>query len=257
MRAQSLPAAAGWGWIVGGLAIFRRNPPILAMLVVTYWFTVLILSAVPILGTVAASLMIPGLSVGLMQACRSLERGQVPGIQTLFGGLRQNPRTLLALGALYLACTLGILMASSLADDGELMRIMLSGKPVEREVLESGRLVLPAALVMGLLTPLLMAYWFAPILAAWHRLPMGKSLFFSLVACWLNWRAFLAYGLGLALVGVVGPGLVLGLVLLVFPGAAGFLAVVMTLPMVLLLAPIVFASFYVSYRDVFGVSTSV
>lgn len=257
MRAQNLPAAAGWGWIVGGLAIFRRNPPVLSMLVVSYWFTVLLLSAVPLVGTVVASLMIPGLSVGLMQACRLLERGQAPNLQTLFGGLRQNPRTLVALGALYLACTLGILMLSSLADDGELLRFMLSGKPVDRDTLESGHLLPAAAIVMALLAPLLMAYWFAPVLAAWHRLSTGKALFFSFVACWINWRAFLAYGLGLALVAAVGPGTLLAILLLIFPGAANLLAVLVTIPLMLVLAPVVIASFYVSYRDVFGVYTTV
>ena len=44
MKAQTLPAAAGWRWITGGLAIFRRNPPLLAMLVISYWFTLLLLN---------------------------------------------------------------------------------------------------------------------------------------------------------------------------------------------------------------------
>ena len=254
MRAQELPAAAGWGWITGGFAIFRRNPPVLALLVMSYWFTVLLLSAIPLVGTVAASLLIPGLSVGLMQACRGLERRQPVGLPTLFGSLKDNTGTLLALGALYLACTLGILGLSTLADGGEFLRTMLSAKPVDQETLESGALLAPAAIVMLLLTPLLMAYWFAPVLAAWHRLPLFKSLFFSFVACWINWRAFLAYGLGLVLVGAVAPGVLVTLLLVAFPGAASLLTALVTVPLVLVLAPVVFASFYVSYRDVLGVS---
>ena len=256
MQAQSLPASAGWGWIAGGFAIFRRNPPLLGLLVMSYWFTVLLLTAVPLIGTVVASLLMPGLSVGLMQACRALERRQPVGLQTLFGSLKDNTGTLVALGALYLACTLGILGLSTLADDGELLRLMLSGKPIDQDTLESGVLLLPAIIVMTLLTPLLMAYWFAPVLAAWHRLPLFKSLFFSFVACWINWRAFLVYGIGLLLVGAIIPGVLVGILLIVFPEAAGFFTALITVPMVLLLAPVVFASFYVSYRDVFGVSTS-
>ncbi len=254
MRAQNLPAAAGWSWITGGFAIFRRNPPLLGLLVMSYWFTVLLLSAIPVIGTVVASLVIPGLSVGLMQACRSLERRQPIGLQTLFASLRDNTGTLVALGALYLACTLGILGLSTLADGGELLRIMLSGKPVDQETLESGALLPPATIVMLLLVPLLMAYWFAPVLAAWHRLSLAKALFFSFVACWINWRAFVAYSLGLALVGAVGPGVLVALLALMFPGAANLLTALVTVPMVLVLAPVVFASFYVSYRDVFGIS---
>jgi hypothetical protein len=109
VRAQTLPPAAGWQWILGGFAIFRRNPVMLGMLVVAYWFTVLFLNVVPVIGVLLASLAIPGLSVGLMQAARNVERGQPVGIQTLYGSLRDNARTLIALGALYLCCTLGAL----------------------------------------------------------------------------------------------------------------------------------------------------
>jgi len=80
MRAQTLPPAAGWRWLAGGFAIFRRNPPVLGMLVVAYWFTVLFLNVVPILGALLASLAIPGLSVGLMQAAQNLERGKPVGL---------------------------------------------------------------------------------------------------------------------------------------------------------------------------------
>ncbi len=256
MRAQTLPALAGWQWITGGLAIFRRNPPLLAMLVISYWFTVLLLNVLPIIGAVAASLAIPGLSVGLMQACRNLERGDPINLPTLYSGLRQNPRTLVALGTLYLVCTLGILGISALTDGGDLLRFMLSTKPIDKETLESGSLLLPATVVTLLLGPLLMAYWFAPVLAAWHQLPAFKALFFSFVACWINWRAFFVYSAGLLLVAAIAPALLLGLLIIAFPQAQNFLTVLLTVPMTLVVAPVVFASFYVSYRDVFGFTAS-
>ena len=68
MQAQTLPAAAGWRWIGAGFAIFRRNPPLLSMLVVSYWLTVLVLNVLPVIGALAASLVIPGLSVALLSA---------------------------------------------------------------------------------------------------------------------------------------------------------------------------------------------
>ena len=168
MRAQPLPASAGWHWLVSGFAIYRRNPILLSMLVLAYWFTILLLNVLPVIGAVAASLIIPGLSVGLMQASRNLERGQAIGIQTLYGGLKENTKTLIALGALYLVCTLGILGISALSDGGDLLNFMLSGKKADRETIEEGNFFLPALIVMLLMTPVMMAYWFAPILAAWH-----------------------------------------------------------------------------------------
>ncbi len=254
MRAQTLPAAAGWRWIAGGFAIFRRNPPVLSMLVVAYWLTVIFLNVIPILGALAASMVIPGLSVGLMQAARNLERGQPVGLQTLYGGLRENTRTLLLLGALYLFCTLGILGVSALADGGDLLRYMLASSRAERAAVEDADFTLPALVVLMLMVPLLMAYWFAPMLAAWHRQPLGKSLFFSFVACWMNWRPFLAYGIGMLLVGGVLPGVALGILLIAFPDAQSFITGLVTVPMALIIAPAIFASFYASYRDIFGIS---
>lgn len=258
MLVQTLPAAVGWRWLAAGFAIFRRNPPLLAMLVVSYWLTVLLLNILPVIGAVAASLLIPGLSVGLMQAARDLECGQPIGLPTLFSGLKRNPRTLMALGALYLCCTLGILGLSALLDGGELVNFMLSGKGAEKEAIESGDLILPSLFVMLLMMPVLMAYWFAPVLAAWHGQGVGKSLFFSFMACWLNWRAFFAYSVALVLFAGLVPGVVFGLLIGFLGGAEGGIGAVIIMPLMTVIALIVFstvyASFYVSYRDIFGSS---
>jgi hypothetical protein len=259
MQVQTLPAAAGWAWLGAGFAIFRRNPPLMAMLVVTYWLTVLLLNVLPVIGAVVASLIIPGLSVGLMQAARDLDRGQPVGLPTLFGGIKQNTRTLMALGALYLCCTLGVLGLSALIDGGELLNFMISGQGADKEKVESGELILPSLFVMTLMMPVLMAYWFAPVLAAWHGLSVGKSLFFSFVACWLNWRAFLFFSAALVVFAGVVPGLVFGILVAVFAGAeGGFVAAFVITPLMMVIALMVFstvyASFYVSYRDIFGPS---
>ena len=226
----------------------------LGMLVVAYWFTVLFLNIVPVIGVLLASLAIPGLSVGLMQAARNVERGQPVGIQTLYGSLRDNARTLIALGALYLCCTLGALSLSSLVDGGTLLKFMLSNSRAERAMVEDADFTLSALFIMLLMAPVLMAWWFAPVLAAWHRLGVGKALFFSFIACWMNWRPFLVYGLGLLIVAGILPGVLLGILLLVMPGAANLVTALVTMPMVLVIAPTIFASFYASYRDIFGIS---
>jgi len=254
MRAQTLPPAAGWGWIFTGFAIFRRSPIVLGMLVLTYWFTVIFLNVLPFIGALAASLVIPGLSVGLMQAARQVERGQAIGVQTLFGSMKENARTLFALGALYLCCTLGVLGLSTLLDGGDMFKYMMANSRAERAAVEDADFIAPALFVMAMMTPVMMAYWFAPVLAAWHRLTLGRALFFSFVACWMNWRAFLVYGIGLVLVAGVAPGILLGVLLLIFPDAASFIIAVVTMPMVLVIAPTIFASFYACYRDIFGIS---
>ncbi|KAB2916686.1 MAG: DUF2189 domain-containing protein [Dechloromonas sp.] len=254
MRAQTVTPAAGWRWLATGFAIFRRNPPILSLLVMIYWFTVVFLNILPLIGAFAASLVIPGLSVGLMQAARNIERGQPVNIQTLYGGLRENTRTLLALGALYLVATLAILGLSSIIDGGDLMRYMLASNRAERAAVEDANFTLPALFVLVMLIPVLMAWWFAPVLAAWHRLTLGRALFFSFVACLMNWRAFVAYGASLLIAAGLAPGLLLAVLLLIFPGAASVISGLFMVLMALIGAPVIFASFYASYRDIFGIS---
>jgi hypothetical protein len=254
MRAQNLPAIMGWRWISGGFAIYRRSPLVLSMLVVSYWFVVVFLNLLPIVGALAASAVIPGLSVGLMQAARNIERGQSASIQTLFGGFRENARILLLLGALYLLATLAALGLSTLVDGGDLLRYMLASTKDERAGFEDADFTLSALLVAIFMMPVLMAWWFAPVLAAWHRQPLGKSLFFSFIACSMNWRPFVVYGLGLLLVAAVIPGILLGLLLIVLPGLQHVATVLVSVTMALIVAPTVFASFYVGYRDIFGIS---
>ena len=57
----------------------------------------------------------------------------------------------------------------------------------------SGSLLLATQIALFLLCPLIMAYWYAPVLAGWHGFSPAKALFFSFVACARTWRAFLVY----------------------------------------------------------------
>ena len=59
MRAQNLPAASGWQWLSHGLAIYRRNPLLFALQVMSYWFIILLVNIVPLLGTLIAALINP------------------------------------------------------------------------------------------------------------------------------------------------------------------------------------------------------
>lgn len=251
MQALKLPARRGWLWVAGGFALFRKNPPLLTMLVVSYWMLVAIINLIPVVGAIVATLCIPAFSVSLMNACRELDQGRPVGPLLLFSGFRENLKELLMLGGLYLGATITILGVSALADGGILMEMMLGGTTPSEEAMTSGAFLSATQLALLLLTPLMMAYWYAPALAAWHGFPVGKALFFSFIACLRNWRAFVAYALAMMFFGALIPGLLLGVLAMLVPGGMGFFATLFTIPLLLVLAPTLFASFYVSYRDVF------
>jgi hypothetical protein len=167
----------------------------------------------------------------------------------LFDGFRHELRTQLLLGAIYLACLATLLAASTLADDGALASWMLTGARPEDEVLQSPDFVAALATAAALYLPVMLAFWFAPPLAAWHALGAAKALFFSLAASLMNWRAFLIYGAVMAAITLAVPFVLVQALAL---AGAGRIGPGIVLPLVIVLLPTLFASFYASYRDVFG-----
>jgi len=257
MQALQRPARNGLLWLRAGFGLVRRRPAAMMAIVAAYWFVILTVSSLPYLGSLIASLLIPPLSVGVMNACRRNEAGELPRIDALISAFRGNPgqlKSLIALGALYLAATLSVLFLTSLVDDGILMGLM-TGRPVTSEELLAPAFERAAQLALVLMAPIMMAWWYAPLLVSWHGVPLVKALFFSLVACWRNWRAFTVYGLVSAGLGL--PFLSLVALLLLSSGLPQTASIqILFMVAILLLGPIYFASFYFTWRDVFAESVS-
>ncbi len=250
MRARVVSARGGARWIARGGRLFIAAPFGWIGLVMTYWLLITVVSLVPAVGTAAAAILVPAFSVGFMAAARSASLGERLRVNLLFEGFRAHPRAELALGVLYLVLLCLILGASALVDGGGLARWLLTGVRPSAEQLASseffGALLTAAALYL----PVMMLYWFAPVLAAWRDVGAAKALFFSFFACLMNWAAFLAYGLVVGALVFVLPLLLLSLALLVTKGQPDSLASFL-FPLLLVLLPVLFASFYASYQDIF------
>ena len=247
MQVLTLPAIRGLRWLIEGFAIFRRKPVLLTFLVFGYWLSMGVVSAIPYLGQMISFVLLPAFSVSLMNACRIIDTDAAPPPQILFSGFHRNLQSLFALGVAYVLASLVILGLTALFDGGLLFRMLVLGVMPERDALAGTSVFIAAQLAIVLLVPVMMAFWFAPVLVGWHDMSAGKSLFFSLVACARNWRAFLAYSLAVSIIGVFFPRLIGSL-----SGAgAGLLPTLLTVTISLVLLPTVYASFYVSYRDIF------
>lgn len=247
MQANRLSGARGWAWLREGLQLWLRNPALLTFTTFGYLLALLIISLVPILGQLAASLIMPALSVSVLNACRAVDTGKKIGPEVLLSGFRGNLPALISIGGLYLIGTVIVLLLVSVVDDGTLMQMMRGEGVTEEAVAQSN---LSTALLVGtaLSTPVMMAYWFAPMLAAWWKVPAVKAMFFSFHACLRNWRAFLAYSVTLALFCAVLPATLIAALGLISP----MLGTLASVPVPLVVIPVVFASFYVNARDVFG-----
>ena len=251
MQALTLPAYRGWRWLSEGFSIFRKKQAMLSLFVLSYWMSMALINAVPVLGQIVATLLIPVFSVSLMNACRLIEQGGQPTPPMLFSGFHKNLRNLLVLGAAYIAASVLILGITAMIDGGTLFQLIVLGERPGEEAINNGSVMMAGQLALVLFAPLMMAYWYAPVLVAWHGLSVGKALFFSFVACLRNWRAFVVYAASIAVVGALVPGLLVGLFSAVAAGGFELISVVLTSLIVLVLLPTLYASFYVSYRDVF------
>jgi len=249
MQARIVQTPQGARWLADGWRLFRAAPLGWLALVFAYWLIMTLVSIVPLVGVAAASVLVPAFSVGFMAAARAVSRGGPLELALLFDGFRHHLRGQIILGVVYFACLGLLLAATALADGGALAGWMLSGRRPEDEVLQSEEFLAALACAAALYAPVLMMFWFAPPLAAWHGVDAGKALFFSFFACLMNWRAFLAYGAATALIALALPLAVLSALMLV-----SFKAPVMSLvfPLLIVLLPTLFASFYASYRDIFG-----
>jgi hypothetical protein len=244
-----VPARSGWRWISRGFAIFRSSMALWIAIVFLYWLLIALVNQLQSVGTVLATVSLPAFSVSFMAICSELERGGRVRPSLLFDGFRRALPAMIVLGGLYLLSILIILGISSLVDDGALMKWVLSGKPPGNEQLRDGS-VTRAMLVAGAVgTPVLSAFWFAPVLVSWDGMTPGKALFFSFFATLRNWRAFTVYGAMLGFFAIM-----LTVLLAMFAVLGGGSIEVVRLAGLLLTVlgmPILFASFYACYRDIF------
>ncbi len=92
-------------------------------------------------------------------------------------------------------------------------------------------LLLALLFLMLLLIPLVMAYWFAPVLVVLEDMQALEAMKMSFAACWRNVMPFLIFGLAAFALLVIGA----------IPFGLGLLIV----------SPILVASIYAAYRDIF------
>lgn len=249
MQARSLPARRGAFWLLAGFHVFRRNPPLLTALTLTYLLLVqLSVRLLPGLGPFLLPLALPALVLIVGNGARIADQGKLMQPGALLFGVKGNGPAMLRLGALHLlgACVfVGIIL-------------LLEGGGMQVVDIEKGDdpdLLLALARLFVLAIPFLLAFLFAPYLTGWDGVPAAQSLFYSFVASLRNWPALLTYLLTVGLVAVGLPGLVL-VVAGLLPEAVGHVVqIVIRMLMIFFMAPILTASLYVGYRDIFHAPT--
>jgi hypothetical protein len=251
------------GWIATGLAM--ALPVLSAELIAA-------------LGGIIVAVATPALTVGYLQACRAADQGQRihPGL--LFSAFRGNAKALkqlLMLGAIQMVALGCIVLATSGFQSSkpvaEPPTATAPAEPAAKAPSAGPSTTTPAPAspeaaardrarqeamqrdaVIGTLqalayAPIAMIMWYAPMLAAWHGLPAGKALFFSIVAVWRNLGAFALYGIGWMAIFMV-TAFVIGIVAALF--GMNNLSAMIALPLIMLLLTCMYCSVYPTYSTV-------
>jgi hypothetical protein len=251
MKLQILPASAGITWVKLGIKTFFKQPLALGGLFFMFMAVVSIASILPLIGGALALALVPAATLGLMVASLEALRGKFPMpsvLATAFRAGQQRMRAMLVLGAMYAAGFLLVMGITALFDGGQFAKLYIVGGKVSRELMDDTQFQTAAIVGMVLYLPLSLMFWHAPALVHWHAVAPTKAVFFSLIACFRNFWAYLAYGLGWFAVFAMG-GVAITSIALLFGSPE--VAAALMIPMVLTVAAMFFTSVYFTFRDSF------
>ncbi len=233
---RSVDSGNGWRWITDGWNLFRKAPGMWVLLLVAFFVMLAVLSFVPVLGGAAAAVVAPVFTGGLMLGCGAVDAGRRLEVEHLFAGFRQNTGQLIGVGLFHLVASALILLALTIfvganVGIGALMGGMM-GHPGPG-AMAGGMLSLLLAGLIGaaLAVPVYAAIWFAPVLVVFHGMDALAALKASFIANLKNIAPMLIYGVILFVLAIIAA----------IPFSLGFV----------ILAPVVTASVYTAYRDVF------
>ncbi len=251
MKLNIVPARTGMTWVKLGMTTFFNQPLALAGLFFMFLAAIAVTGFVPILGTALGLALIPAASLGLMAATQEASRGRFPMPSVLLSAFRagkSQARAMVVLGTMYALAFVTIAAATVPVDDGEFAKAYLLGGELTQDMMKGAEFQSAAMIFLLLYIPFACAFWHAPALVHWHGITPGKSVFFSLVACWRNKGAMVVFAL--TWMGVMAASFLLVLML---TGAIGGqqLAGVVMMPTTLLLASMFFVSMYFTFRDSF------
>jgi hypothetical protein len=255
MKLQIVPARRGIQWVKLGIQTFFKQPLALAGLFFMFLALMSILSLLPVIGSLIALALLPGVTLGLIAATREAAAGKFPMplmLLTAFRAGRQQLRAMLILGALYAVGFVLVLALTALIDGGNFAKIYLLGGSMSAELLQDTDFQLAMLTASALYLPLSLMFWHAPALVHWHGIAPVKSLFFSFIACMRNFWAFTVYGLVW-----MGVFLGFGVTIAAVAGLLGNAQVVATLlyPAAMLMAASFFTSIYFTFIDSFAFET--
>ena len=189
---NDLPARTGWEWLKQGIGLFRKQPAALTTLLFANILFSIGLSAVPILGSVLAVVLIPSFTMAFMQACLMIENGDRVTPAVLLTGFRRPALAALCkLGLVYLAVSLLMMVITRLAIPPEVIMQMMPRPDAKTPPTIQTSHMLALFGVFLLDVAVLVTLCFAAPLTYWKHMGPGKATFYSFFAVIRTARPFL------------------------------------------------------------------
>lgn len=228
------PPDSAFNWLRQGWAAFIANPGLWLAMTVLILVIFLGLQIVPLIGTLAANLLMPVLTAGMLHAIRRLGDENTFEIGDLFAGFKRNTGPLILVGVIYMAGWLLIGLLMMVLVGGSVAGGVIAGfggQPGVGAGIGLGGILIASVLSLLLGAPLLMAVWFAPALVYFNDMAPIDAMKASFAANLKNWLVMLVFGL-IVLVLCFFAALPMGL---------GFLV----------LMPVLYGALFASYKDIF------
>lgn len=239
-----------------GIDLFRKKPAEMFLFGNTYLFIILFVGLlIPFLGAALVAIASPALGFGIMLAGKMGQKGLRVSPGVLFNAFapenRKHLQSMLVLGAAYTSCFALIKLMAHLVLGPQPEMAIGDMQKVDPEVSAAFMeyMVLYMAFVAVTSIPVLLAFWFAPVLVVWHNMKPLQALFSSWVAVWRNKSAFLIYGMGWLILGF-GSSTVFVLVFTMLGLPAPFISVINMMAVALVMA-VSLCTFYPTYQSVF------
>ncbi len=232
VNARTVDPGNGWTWIAGGWELFKKQPGIwIAMLVIAF-IIFAVLAFIPILGSIATVVLSPIFGAGIVLGTKAQADGGQLEIGHLFAGFKQDLNNLVVVGVLYLVGWAVIMGVVFMIGGASIFAAAMGGDSAMAAGAGIMGMLLALLVMLALMVPLLMAVWYAAPLVVLGRQGAVQAMQASFFGCLTNIVPVLVYGV---------IGFVLGIVASI-PFGLGWLV----------LGPVIAASIYVSYKDIYG-----
>lgn len=230
---EQVSIGSGVQWLSRGFWHFKQNPIAWIGSIIVFIILFMVISLIPILGGLVTNLISPVVMAGFALGAHEQDEGGDFTVGHVFAGFSNNVGQLMLVGLFYLLALLGVGVVFALLMGGTVISAgMNPGMGPEQIAAQMGAGMWIMMLLMFILIILLtMAYYYAPVLIALEDMSAISAMGMSFRGCLKNWLTFIIYGL-------------IVMVLFIVASIPVFLGLLVAIPMVQ-------ASIYVSYRDVF------